>query len=248
MRLTGVISLRGGGRFIDINHNEDERVEYILVEYSSYPTFSSEEDYFEYMATPDNKLISLSARPTPRAASVKYLDKWVSHYSWDVIKSELLILSKKSSSKDNILKYLAHPVRLEFLTTLAIKTAFNTITVVPNYPCDDEGIPTSTAGGGGNQGDIECFEDEKGILVEVTMSGGRTQTMMEVWPISRHLSAFSKKHNIDSMCHFVAPNIYADSQKQIQYVYVTEDLHIKTHSIPEFISYLEDSSSFYLGV
>jgi len=72
--------------------------------------------------------------------------------------------------------------------------------------------------------------------------------MMEVWPISRHLSAFSKKHNIDSMCHFVAPNIYADSQKQIQYVYVTEDLHIKTHSIPEFISYLEDSSSFYLGV
>ena len=76
-------------------------------------------------------------------------------------------------------------IRLEFLTSLAIKANYTDLKIVPNYPCDDEGIPTSTAGGQGNQGDIECFE-EQNVLVEVTMSGGRTQTMMEVWPIKRH--------------------------------------------------------------
>ncbi len=34
MRLTGLISLRGGGRFIDINKNEQEKVDYILKNYS----------------------------------------------------------------------------------------------------------------------------------------------------------------------------------------------------------------------
>ena len=29
MRMTGLISFRGGGRFIDINHNEDEKIDYI---------------------------------------------------------------------------------------------------------------------------------------------------------------------------------------------------------------------------
>lgn len=36
---------------------------------------------------------------------------------------------------------------------------------------------------------------------------GRMQTMMEVWPISRHLGEF-KKGTKDSMCYFVAPSIF----------------------------------------
>lgn len=42
MRLTGLISLRGAGRFIDINKNEIEKVEYVLENYSTYPTFEDE--------------------------------------------------------------------------------------------------------------------------------------------------------------------------------------------------------------
>ena len=34
MRMTGLISFRGGGRFIDINHKEDERVCYIIENYA----------------------------------------------------------------------------------------------------------------------------------------------------------------------------------------------------------------------
>ena len=68
------------------------------------------------------------------------------------------------------------------------------VRVIPNYPCDDEGLPTSTAGGIGDKGDIECFEKSNSILVEVTMAEGRIQTTMEVWPITRHLEAFQNKY------------------------------------------------------
>ncbi|MGI9256103.1 MAG: AlwI family type II restriction endonuclease [Salinispira sp.] len=142
------------------------------------------------------------------------------------------------------MKYLSYPIRLEFLTTLAVKSKFPDVKVIPNYPVDDEGIPTSTAGGVGNTGDIECFEDVNGILIEVTMSEGRTQTMMEVWPISRHLTKFSEKAE-NSMCYFVAPSIFIDSTKQIDFVKQTENLFILPKTIKEFLEHLENSTVLY---
>lgn len=245
MRLTGLISLRGAGRFIDINKNEIEKVEYVLENYSTYPTFEDEKAYFDYMAETDENLISLETKTLTVDENDKLLLKWVDLYSWNTIKSELKGLSKRSNSSDEVLKLLSHPIRLEFLTSLAIKSKHRNLKIKPNYPTDDEGIPTSTAGGQGNQGDIECFEEENGILVEVTMSGGRTQTMMEVWPIARHLEEFSKKVNADSMCHFIAPSIYVDSEKQIKYVKDTENLNIKPRTIDDFITFLETNEKLF---
>ncbi len=245
MRLTGLISLRGAGRFIDINKNEIEKVEYVLKHYSTYPTFTTEKDYFNYMAETDKNLISLEVKTLSIDENDKLLVKWIDIYSWNTIKSELKGLAKKSNSRDEVLKLLSHPIRLEFLTSLAIKSKHRNLKIIPNYPTDDEGIPTSTAGGQGNQGDIECFEDENGVLLEVTMSGGRTQTMMEVWPIARHLEEFSKKVNANSMCHFIAPSIYVDSEKQIKYVKDTEGLNIKPRTIEAFIDFLEKNEKLF---
>lgn len=245
MRLTGLVSLRGAGRFIDINKNEIDKVEYVLENYSIYPTFEDEKAYFDYMAKTDENLISLETKTLTVDENDKLLLKWVDLYSWNTIKSELKGLSKRSNSSDEVLKLLSHPIRLEFLTSLAIKSKHRGLKIIPNYPTDDEGIPTSTAGGQGNQGDIECFEDENGILVEVTMSGGRTQTMMEVWPIARHLEEFSKKVNASSMCHFIAPSIYTDSEKQIKYVKDTENLNIKPRTIDDFITFLETNKRLF---
>lgn len=245
MRLTGLISLRGAGRFIDINKNEINKVNYVLDNYSEYPTFQTERAYFDYMAKTDKNLINMKSLALSLEKNDELLLKWVNYYSWDVIKSELNGLSKKSNSKDDLLKLLSHPTRLEFLTSLAIKSKFRHLKIKPNYPTDDEGIPTSTAGGQGNQGDIECFEDDNGILVEVTMSGGRTQTMMEVWPIARHLNEFSKKVTAKSMCHFIAPTIYADSEKQLKYVEDTEGLKIRPRTIDEFIGFLETNQKLF---
>lgn len=244
MRLTGLISVRGGGRFIDINKNEQLKVDYVLKNYSLYKKYDTEEAYFDYISTVDENLISSQSKVVTVSDQDKFLEKWVATYAWDTIKSELINLSSKRLTKDDTLKYLSNPIRLEFLTALAVKSKFPNIKVIPNYPVDDEGIPTSTAGGAGNTGDIECFEDENGILIEVTMSEGRTQTMMEVWPISRHLTEFSKKAQ-NSMCYFVAPSIFSDSVKQLAYVKQTENILIVPKTIEEFLTHLENFRALY---
>lgn len=244
MRLTGLISLRGGGRFIDINKKEQDKVDYVLATYAAYKKYDTEESYFEYISTVDKKLISFVPKPVSISEQDKFLAKWVGIYAWESIKTELLNLSKSQLTKDEVLKYLSNPIRLEFLTALAVKSKFPNVKVIPNYPVDDEGIPTATAGGVGNTGDIECFEDVNGILIEVTMSEGRTQTMMEVWPISRHLAEFSKKAK-NSMCYFVAPSIFSDSAKQIDYVRKTENLFISPKTIDEFLEHLEKEAVLY---
>lgn len=244
MRLTGLISLRGGGRFIDINKKEQDKVDYVLANYSDYKKYETEEDYFEYISAVDEKLISFVPKPVSVTEQDKFLAKWIGIYAWEIIKAELLNLAKSQLTKDEVLKYLSSPIRLEFLTALAVKSKFPNVKVIPNYPIDDEGIPTATAAGVGNTGDIECFEDINGILIEVTMSEGRTQTVMEVWPISRHLAEFSKKAE-NSMCYFVAPSIFSDSVKQIQYVKQTENLFISPKTIEEFLEYLETNAVLY---
>lgn len=247
MRLTGLISLRGGGRFVDINKNEQKKVDYALANYSTYKKYAIEEEYFDYMATIDKNLVSEVTKPLSVTERDKFLAKWVSIYSWDTIKDELMILAKKKLTKDNVLKYLSNPIRLEFLIALAIKSKFSKVRVIPNYPYDDEGLPTSTAAGNGDKGDIECFEDVKGILVEVSMSEGRIQTVMEIWPIARHLEEF-KKTTRDSMCYFVAPSIFRDSVMQIGYVREKQNLSILPKTIEDFLTHIESNSVLYSAI
>lgn len=243
MRMTGLLSLRGAGRFLDINKNESEKVDYILSHYSRYSHFDDERAYFNYMAELDTNLITITAHQPSASVSEKLLDNWLSVYNWTVIKKELTNLATKKNSTDDVLKLLAAPTRLEFLTALAIRSKMPNVRVVPNYSCDDEGLPTSTAGG--NKGDIECYERQCGVLVEVTMAMGRTQTMMEVWPIERHLADFQKHQK--SQCIFVAPSIYPDSERQIQFITFNSkgEKKIRPYDIEHLLIYLERSPSLF---
>ena len=244
MRLTGLISLRGGGRFIDINGNEQKTVDYVVANYSNYKKYTTEEDYFKYISTVDQTFFLSVPKLASATEQEQFLVKWVGFYEWKTIKVELLNIAKGKLTKDEVLKYITSPVRLEFLTALAVKSRFPDIKVIPNYPVDDEGIPTSTAAGIGDTGDIECFEDSNGILIEVTMLKGRAQTIAEIWPITRHLEKFSSKAN-NAMCYFVAPSIFIDSERQIKYVENTEDLFICPKTIEEFLTLLENSTVLY---
>lgn len=242
MRLTGLISLRGGGRFVDINHNEDAKVEYVLQRYSTYESYTDERAYFDYMATIDEDLFGIKTETTSIEQSQEHLIAWLKEYSWNSIKKELSILGGQKNSKNELLRLIPKSARLEFLIALAIKSQFPKVIVRPNYPTDDEGIPTSTAGG--NKGDIECEENKKGILVEVTMSGGRTQTMMEIWPIERHLKAYQHFFK-EAQCIFVAPSIFSDSYMQIQFLKTCNASIIRPFKITDFIWYLETSDTLY---
>ena len=246
MRMSGLISIRGAGRFIDINHNEDNKVDYILNNYSDYEHYDDEYAYFKYMSKIDAKLISQKAEVVTQEQTNDLILEWLKTYTWETIKSEMKNLAIKKPSKDSVLKLLAAPVRLEFLTALAIKSKLPQVLVKPNYTSDDTGLPTSTAGG--NKGDIECFENGKGILVEVTMAEGRTQTMMEVWPIQRHLSNFIEENNISAQCIFTAPTIFSDTKDQIEWVKDRKQLLIRDYPIGEFTEYLETGKTLYSDV
>lgn len=244
MRMTGLVSFRGGGRFIDINHNEDSKINYIIAAYSKYKKYQTEREYFEYMAAVDEKLFSLYAAEMPKAVAAEKLSAIAGDYPWETIKSELDNLANKKPSKHDVLRFIAAPARLEFLTALAIKSQLPEVTVIPNYPCDDEGLPTSTARG--NVGDIECYEHQNGVLVEVSMAEGRQQTVMEVWPIERHLSDFLHKVEPgDAQCVFVAPTIYGDTERQISFVRYDKGLAIRPYRIEDFVGYLEQTSAIY---
>ena len=244
MRMTGLISFRGGGRFIDINHNEDEKIDYILSHYATYTKYTTEKEYFDYMSTIDDALFALRTVEISKTDAAEKLTQLIPAYPWDSIKTELSHLAKKTSSNHNVLKFISAPARLEFLTALAIKSKLPAVEVIPNYPCDDEGLPTSTAGG--NNGDIECFEAPNSILVEVTMAEGRQQTMMEVWPISRHLEEFKDKYEFeDSQCVFVAPSIFADTKDQIDWAKDRKHVVIRPYKIIDFISYLDSATTLY---
>lgn len=245
MRITGLISLRGAGRFIDINKNELDKVDYVIKQYANYTHFTSETAYFNHIATLDKNLIQIKSKTINATNAEKLLCNWLKQYAWEAIKKELAILSSGGTSKDSVLKLIAAPSRLEFLTALAIKSKIPNVRVLPNYSCDDEGLPTSTAGG--NKGDIECYEQQNGILVEVTMATGRQQTMMEVWPIERHLTDFQKERK--AQCVFVAPTIFSDSLRQIQFVSFQSngEKEIRPYAINDFVEFLENSPKLYLN-
>lgn len=247
MRLTWLISLRWAWRFIDINKNEQEKVNYVLNTYSKYTKFETEKEYFDYMAKTDKNLISVTTKKVTIEENNKYLDKWVRTYDWMKIKEELIILTEKKLSKDDVLKYLSSPVRFEFLASLAIKSKFPHIKVMPNYPCDDEWLPTSTAWWNWNKWDIECFENSNWILIEVTMIEWRSQTISEWWPIIRHLQEFSKKAE-KSMCYFIAPSIFPDTSDYYEFYWNKYNLNILPKNINDFLIHLESEGSLYCNM
>ena len=239
MRYTGLISLRGAGRFIDINSTESAKVNYVLETYSDYKTYTSEEEYYKYVSAVDDKLLWIPAAPIDAAKSEQLLSKWINIYPWGKIKRELMNLSSRTSTDDPVLKFLDAPVRLEFLVAIAVKSQRPGYRVHPNYTCDDEGLPTSTAGG--NQGDIECYGSNN-FLVEVTMAEGRAQVVMEGWPVKRHLEEFSSRYSSAS-CLFVAPTIFVDTRDQFEWTFERKHLFTAPYTIKDFVLELDKCDS-----
>lgn len=239
MRTTGIISLRGNGRFVDYNAWEIDKIDYILKHYSEYKTFDSKDKYFDYIGAVDTTVISMeSAVPSDttdlRKSSLK---KFAAEYSKEEIYSELHKVCNKTASTDYMLKLLPGPVRLEFLTSIAMVQNFENLDVTPNYTIDDEGLPTNTASGG--KADIVCFDKEYQSLVEVTLMCGRQdQVNNEIVPIRRHLLE-EKKNNEKTFSVFVAPTIHEDTRQIAEWYKFKEELDIVTYAIDEFVDIIK---------
>ncbi len=242
MRIAGIISLRGNGRFIDFNSVEEEKIRYIIENYTKYPIFQEKQAYFNYMKTIDGNILELQQSNKIDLSDIRKrtLYKYAKEYSQDKIFKELSKVCKKQDSTDKILKFINAPTRLEFLTSISLVQQFPGLDVNPNYSVDDEGLPTFTAGG--NIADIECYDAKQNGLFEVTLMCGRQdQVNNEIVPIRRHLKKMLEK-NPKSFSVFVAPIVHEDTAEVANLYKIRENLDILTFDIVSFIKYIKQKN------
>lgn len=240
MRITGVVSLRGNGRFLDFNTFEIDKINYILQTYSTYPTFENKENYFKYMGTIDSTILTVQQIESSTIDDIRNstLEAWTMNYTKDEIINELYVACGKGESKNAVLKIIDKPTRFEFLTSIALKQHFSDIMVKPNYHVDDEGLPTFTASGG--LADIECFDTDNNPLVEVTLMTARTQATNEMPAITRHLLEAIKKYpdkKVFSM--LIAPTIHADTKYMADFSKYQYKVDVLTYAIADFVKNMQ---------
>lgn len=233
-RLTGLISIRGNGRFISLNSDLSKIADYLLQNYNNLENFQTEREYFDYAAVVDPILIQQGVAKTQSTSDEDQiaLQSWVDYFGVENIKKELIILSKGSSSKDDVLRITPEPLRLEFLSALLLKHTYADSRVVANYKRGDDGLPISHAPG--NNADIELYEDSALHLYEVTLIKGAAQVKAEMAPITRHQEDYKRGHsNVDTI--FVAPNIHIDTIRWVEY-WNDKGFNISNKSIEEFVA------------
>jgi hypothetical protein len=233
-RMTGLISIRGNGRFISLNLDLKEVADYLLANYSDLRTFATEREYFDYASEIDPFLIQQGAAKKQSNSDEDQvaLQSWLDHFGVDTVKKELINLGKGSSSKDEILRITPEPLRLEFLSALLLKHYYKDGKVVANYKRGDDGLPISHAPG--NNADIELYVDSSLHLYEVTLMKGAAQVKAEMAPITRHQDDYKKKHmNVDTI--FVAPTIHIDTSRWVEY-WNDKGFAIENKSIEEFVA------------
>ncbi|MDR1249518.1 MAG: AlwI family type II restriction endonuclease [Treponema sp.] len=238
MRLTGLISIRGNGRFVDINTLEMEKIKYCLDHYTDVSAvFTTERAYFDYMKNIDANLVSIKSDVIYAITEKeKFFQKWVEVFSLEVLKEELFIVSNpRGNCKHEILKYISEPVRFEFLTALSLAKSYPELKVEANYIIDDEGLPTVFAPGGG--ADIICYDNYGNILFEVTLLTGTQQNIREMPAIHRHLEEIIKIAP-DSFSVMLCPRAHSDTISYSKWLKDTKNLIVAVLETKTFITSL----------
>lgn len=244
LRITGAFSLRGMGRFVDINNLELENVNYIIDNYTDFTTFTNEFQFYSYMGSLDPKIMEVKSIEINDIDEIriKALKNFTEQYSSEDIFNELELLQKNKASKDEYLKLIDSPTRLEFLTSIALLKKYPNYTIKPNYAIDDEGNPTFTAKGG--IADIEVYDIEMDSLVEVTLMKNRQQATNEIPAITRHLKEQREKSLSKYVFSiFVAPNIHEDTLYMCEFTKFRDKLDIIPYTIVDFIKKIEVANS-----
>lgn len=257
LRLTMLISLRGAGRFIDINRNENTKINHVLSTYMNNIDFGEDVDsYSKYMGKIDNSLMFESNQvetQEEKDAKEVAIEDWANKYDWSFFEEEMMNSVEKRPSSHLVLKYIKETARLEFLSAIVIKKALPDLKVVANYKADDQGIPFSTASGGRNNqigADIDVFENEVHAILEPTISKQRSfQVEHELPSIRNHVLESAKKDVADSNHYkewfslFIASNISRDVGDQSELIRQTNGVKIYPWDIVDFVNYSQNVRS-----
>lgn len=240
MRMSGLLSLRGNGRFLDINSFEIDLAKYVMGNYMTYPKFTKETEYIDYMGTVDNQILQIEVETKIDFSDVrkKTLHKYATEMTKESVIKELQIVCDKKESKHDVLRFINAPTRLEFLTSVALVQNYKGLDVSPNYAVDDEGLPTFTASGG--YADIECYDSDYDSYFEVTLMCGRSdQVNNEIIPIGRHLKEAKEKRREESFSVLVAPVIHPDTKEAAEWQKMKNNVDILTYNVGEFIENID---------
>ncbi len=248
MRITGLISLRGNGRFIDINTNENNKIDYILQTHKAFKgdylddTQANKLAFFNCMAIVDSFLVSVTPISTDESVKSSKLNELAATYTKDFIKQELLITCNKQESKDSFLKFINRPLRLEFLSAIFLKQPFENLSVIPHYKSDDEGLPVYTASG--NKPDIVARDIKAQSYIEVSLIRDRSQSALEMIPIARHLKELIKNSadTKEKFSVFAAPNTHDDAKEYAKFAPFKDNINIRYYAINDFIKKAENSA------
>lgn len=242
MRMTGLISLRGRGFFIDFNTFEQIKIDYIVQNYNTYQKFEEKIEYFNYMGEIDENVVNL---PTIIHADLNRLRidsiiRYSREYESEYISSELLKLCNRRASDDILFKEIPGPLRLEFLVSICLKQHFTETIVSPNYVIDDEGLPIHTAGGG--VADISCFDNQWNSLFEVSLIVARNQVTDEIIPINRH-QLDAKIQNPNTFSVFIAPTLHPDAIRATEWIQSRDGTRIISFDINTFLNVIQQHST-----
>jgi hypothetical protein len=257
MRLTMLVSLKGAGRFIDLNKLEQKKIDWVSKKYSTNKDFSDDYiKYFEYMGKVDIELNFIAEEfETDEALSAKdqAIVEWALRSDWNFLKSEMLSSVNKTQSQDPILRYINETVRLEFLAAITLKKALPSATIIANYKADDQGIPFSVAMGSKNGlvgTDIDVIENDVHAIIEPTISKSRSfQTEHELPSIRNHVLE-SKKYDDKNRTYIktlfallIASNISRDVGDQVALIKYINNVEIFPWDIEDFVDFSKDVKS-----
>lgn len=253
LRLTMLVSLRGAGRFIDINSTQIKKINYILENYSMNRNFKNEDDYFEYMGKIDNNLLfEIESEESEEEKNIKEktIASWALEKDWEYYKKQI---EQIKNTDDEILKYIKITARLEFLIAIIIKKALPSIKVIANYKADDQGIPFDTAPGGNLKiigSDIDVYEKEIHALIEPTMSTSKSfQCEHEITAIRNHLIDSANKDLKEKNGYkewfalFIAPIIHKEVGNQVHVEKQLANVDIYPWTCSDFVEFSQKVSS-----
>lgn len=252
LRLTQVVSLRGGGYFVDLNNLESKKIEHIIEQYSDNKDFDTTTDlieYMDYMGELDTNLSFENEVFTDDQISKREdllqmtLLKWANDMTWEDLIKEMSITVTKKISDNKVLHQIDKPTRMEFLVSIIMKKSMKNAVVKPNYKFDDEGIPFSHAGG--NNADIVVNDGNLWANVEPTISNARSfQAEHEISSIEEHLfNDIDLTGDRKRFAIFIAPKVQAAAVSRIEFARMIQKINIYAWESDDFVRFSQNVNS-----
>jgi len=234
LRETKLFSIKGfRSTKIRIDENKKEEIKFLVASVSREPElFTSEDDYKKYLFNDEVPVLLSDDRDylinsLINEYPVFTLQELEKSGTLDLkilrsAKNEERLIKLLKKQEDELKTYDSYASIVEVFDSIQSHSTFDPSlfmewntwralvmlddgTITGNFTLDDTGMPLANAPG--NKSDIVCNYNDFDLTVEVTLSSGVTQYVMEGEPVPRHLGNLQKESPKSCYGLFIAPHI-----------------------------------------